>query len=407
MHAIADTKALVADGVISAEQAETIEIRAREAMVYLAVNTVLCLGILAATGGLIFWLQSPASVAIVGLLFLGFGLFILLNGNETLRMFGNAAALVGSGMLIGGASFELIDKYGEIAGPAMIVGGAVFALAAGWVFRAGTPSARFSTGAIFLMGLAMHLYGLAYFLSEHEVAGPLISGFYLYASVVLFAAGLMTDVRLVTASAIVPFAQALDTGTFYFHAAYVFYSPESTLSIIQMSLLIGGCVWVSARSAERTARHARVLAVMAFIVANLCALVGSLWGDLVGETIWGPGSNRYSSDMTLEEWNAAYSAFREQALYIPDEVYSILWAAALLALVFWAAHEAQRGLFNAALTFGGIHAYTQLFESFHDEPMAFAIGGLAAIPLAWGMWQLDRWIVAKRNPEPSAREHPK
>ena len=405
MHAIADTKTLVADGVISPEQADVIEVRAREAMVYLAVNTVLCFGILAATGGLIFWLKSPASVAIVGLLFLGFGLFVLLNGNETLRMFGNAAALVGAGMLIGGASFELIDKYGEIAGPAMIVGGAAFALAAGWVFRAGTRSARFSTGAILLMGLAMHLYGLGYLMSEHEVSGPLISVFYLYASAVLFCAGWMTDVRLVTATAIVPFGQALDTGTFYFHAAYVFYSPESTLSIIQMSLLIGGCIWISARSPERTARHARVLAVMAFIVANLCALVGSLWGDLVGETIWGPGS-RYSTDMSLEEWNVAYAAFRERTLYIPDEVYSVLWAAVLVALVFWAAHEAQRGLFNAALTFGGIHAYTQLFESFHDEPMAFAIGGLTAIPLAWGMWQLDRWIVAKRNPGPLVSEHP-
>ena len=37
----------------------------------------------------------------------------------------------------------------------------------------------------------------------------------------------MTDVRLVTALAIVLFAQILDTGTFYF-GAYVFYSPEQT-----------------------------------------------------------------------------------------------------------------------------------------------------------------------------------
>ena len=42
MHAIADTERLVTDGIITDEQARTIEARAREAMVYLAINTILC-----------------------------------------------------------------------------------------------------------------------------------------------------------------------------------------------------------------------------------------------------------------------------------------------------------------------------------------------------------------------------
>ena len=40
MHAIADTERLVADGVITADQARTIEVRARQAMVYLAINSI-------------------------------------------------------------------------------------------------------------------------------------------------------------------------------------------------------------------------------------------------------------------------------------------------------------------------------------------------------------------------------
>ena len=76
---------------------------------------------------------------------------------------------------------------------------------------------------------------------------------------------------------------------------------------------------------------------------------------------------------------------------------SVLWAAALAALILWSAHKAQRGLFNASVTFAGIHAYTQLFESFYDEPLAYVIGGIAAIPLAWSMWRLDHWIVARRE----------
>ena len=49
MHAIADTKSLVADGVIDARQAREIEVRARETMVALAINAILCFGIVAAT----------------------------------------------------------------------------------------------------------------------------------------------------------------------------------------------------------------------------------------------------------------------------------------------------------------------------------------------------------------------
>ncbi len=49
----------------------------------------------------------------------------------------------------------------------------------------------------------------------------------------------------------------------------------------------------------------------------------------------------------------------------------------------------RRGLFNAGMTFAGIHGYTQMLESFSDEPLAYVIGGLAAIPLAFGLWRLN------------------
>ena len=55
-------------------------------------------------------------------------------------------------------------------------------------------------------------------------------------------------------------------------------------------------------------------------------------------------------------------------------------------------------MYNAALTFAAIHAYTQFFESFWDQPLAYVIGGLTAIPLAWGMWRLNHWLVARTKP---------
>ena len=79
MHAIADTKSLVADGVIDARQAREIEVRARETMVALAINAILCFGIVAATAGLIFWLANAASVAVFGGLALTGGLLVFVS----------------------------------------------------------------------------------------------------------------------------------------------------------------------------------------------------------------------------------------------------------------------------------------------------------------------------------------
>jgi hypothetical protein len=395
MHTIADTKALVAEGVIPAHAARLIEARARETMVRLAVNGLLIFGILAATGGLILWLADAASVATVGGLALGLGVGVIWQGSALCRMFGHAAALIGAGMLIGGAALELADKYPEAAGwIGLLLGGAI-ALGCGWARRHGPDRTHVVAGAVLLMGVALHLWGLGHVLEDAALAGAPMVLFWLYAAAAIAAAGWFIDVRLVTALAIVPFAQALDTGTFYFHAAYVFYSPEATLSILQMGLLVGLGLWLAARLPERTGRHALTLVMLGFVVANLCALVGSLWGDVVGETIWGP--RRWSYAYTGHEtyW-AARDAFRETAFVIPAPAYAIGWAVALAALIGWAAHRNRRGLFNAAMTFAAIHAYTQLFESFGNEPLAWVIGGLVAIPLAWAMWRLNGWFLARR-----------
>ena len=400
MHAVADTERLVADGIITPSQAGEIELRAREAMIGLAVNAVLVFGILAATGGLIFWLASPLAVAIGGTLMLLCGLSVLLRGGAMLRMFGNAATLIGAGMLLGGGAVELLDKHPEMAGGLMVVAGAAIAVLSALALRRAREPARFSTAAILVMGLALHLGGLAYLVGRNEVSGFPISAYYLYTAVVLAWGGWRIDLRLVTALAIVPFAQMLDTSTFYFHAAYVFYSPEPTLSILQMGLLIAGCLWLAGRSDDRLARHARVLMVLAFVVANLCALVGSLWGDIVGEHIWGPGRYRYG-EMSYEAFTELREGFRASALVISQHVFTALWALALIAMLVWAGLRNQRGLFNAALTFAAIHAYTQLFESFWDEPLAYVVAGLTAIPLAWGAWRLNLWLRSRAAPPPS------
>lgn len=394
MHTLADTRQLTLDGIISPEQARIIDTRAREAMVAMGINTLLGAGIIAATLGTIFWLASAPAVAVFGSVLLGAGLLILARSGQVYRMFGNAAALIGAGMLIGGAGIELVDKYYGIAPWIMLPGGAVVALIAGRALLTGGLTTRFVQGAILLMGIALHLAGLGLMIEQFQLSGPLVAMAFGYSAVLLALAGWATDVRLVTALAIVPFAQMLSTSTSYFHASYVFMSPETSLSILQMSALVAGMIWLGSRVEDRTGRHTRILATMGFIVANLCALVGSLWGDVVGQTIWGPAYD-YNSEASYEQYEALREAYEAKALVISANAYSVLWAIALIGIIAWAARTNRRALFNAGVTFAAIHAYTQMFESFADEPLAYVIGGFAAIPLAWGMWRLNHWLAAR------------
>ncbi|MBS8271555.1 hypothetical protein DYI26_23045, partial [Halomonas litopenaei] len=187
-------------------------------------NSLLIAGILAATLGLVFLLASAASVAVCGGLFLGAGLLILRKGAALYRMFGNASALIGAGMLISGTAIELLDKIPDRAGILFALIGAVLAGLFFWRFRAGLVQLRFAYGAVLVMAAALHLVGVYGAADQFDLAGwpmPLIH-FYVFAAIA--ALGLTLDIRFITALAIIPFGQMLDTGTYYFTAAYVFYS---------------------------------------------------------------------------------------------------------------------------------------------------------------------------------------
>ncbi len=388
MTHVVQTEVLVKEGIITSDQGAIIARRSRQVMVALAINSVLSFGIFAAAAGFIGLLADALSVAIVGGLFLGVGATILVKTTDVYRMFGTASALIGAGMLTGGASIEVLDIFGEASGGlALMILGLAGAGITALIHRKGIEHTAFLTGSILLMTGAMHIGGLYIWASASEFSGAVVPVIHFYAAAAIFAVGMFIDVRLISALAIVPFAQMLDTGTFYWNAMYAFYSPETTLSIFQLSVAMAACVAVAGMLTDRYRRHTHIFGIMAFIVANLCFLVGSLWGDIVGSHIWGPGYRDYSED--YQSYSDARDAFEASALVISEHVYSIVWAVLLVIAAYWAAHTNRRGIFNAAMTFGGIHAYTQAFETFYDEPLAYVIGGLAAIPLAWGLWRLN------------------
>ena len=399
MAHVIQTEALIEEGIITSDQGDIIARRSRQVMVSLVINAVLCFGIIAAAIGFVFWLADALAVAIVGGLFLAIGAFVLVKADEIYRMFGNAAALIGAGMLSFGGMFDLVDKLGAQTGGLVLIGiGAVATLACSAAFLRSPSHARFLTGSLILMAASLHIGGIYIWGEAVQMSGLPVPMAHFYVTLLMIGLGLLIDVRVVTALAIVPFAQMLETGTFYWGAMYAFYSPESTLSIVQLSIAMAACIAVSGLLVERYRRHTHMFGIMAFIVANLCFLVGSLWGDVVGSHIWGPGSYRWNSDMDYSSYTEAREAFRNSTLVISEHVYSIVWAVLLIAAAFWSAHTNRRGIFNAAMTFGAIHAYTQAFETFYDEPLAYVIGGLAAIPLAWGLWRLNDNFESRNNP---------
>ena len=390
MPHVVQTEALVAEGVLSAEQGVIIAQRSRQVMVSLVISSILCFGIIAAAIGFVLWLVNALAVTIVGGLFLAGGAYVLVKTDAVYRMLGNAGALIGAGMLTFGAMFELIYKLGEqTGGIALIVIGAIALVATVYAHLRSPTHAQFLTGCLTLLAAVMNGTGIYLSIDVFGLSGLPVVLTHGYVAAGLIGLGMLIDVRLVTALAIVPFAQMLEAGTFYWSAMYAFYSPEPTLSILQLLAAMVVCIALAKVLSDRYRRHTHMFGIMTFIVANLCFLVGSLFGDTIGLTLWGPGQSSWRFDGNYEAYQAARDAFEANAIHISEHVYSIVWAILLVVAAAWSGHTNRRGIFNAAMTFGAIHAYTQAFETFYDEPLAYVVGGLAAVPLAWGLWRLN------------------
>jgi len=127
-------------------------------------------------------------------------------------MFGTASALIGAGMLTGGASIEILDGLGEQTGGLVLIGlGALGAALAAYFFKNGTERTSFLSGIILLMTGAMHLGGLYLWAGAAELGEVAVPLVHFYVAAATLAMGMFIDVRLITALAIIPFAQMLDT----------------------------------------------------------------------------------------------------------------------------------------------------------------------------------------------------
>ena len=211
MTQVIQTKQLLAEGILTEAQATEIMRRSRDTMLALVVNIVLTGGIIAASLGFVFWIADALGVALLGAAFLAIGLFTLLKADALYRLLGHAGTLIGAGMLFVGGAIELIDKYPDYADIIMIPAGVGIAGLAAWAFHKAPKTLRFSTGAMTIAGVAVHVTGLG--IALDDASGLPIAALYLYAAALIAAVGAFVNVRAVTALAIVPFAQVVESGS--------------------------------------------------------------------------------------------------------------------------------------------------------------------------------------------------
>ena len=80
---------------------------------------------------------------------------------------------------------------------------------------------------------------------------------------------------------------------------------------------------------------------------------------------------------------------------IPEPVFVVGWAVALLGAGIWAVRVNRRWLVNVVAVFAAIEFYTQWFERLGLEPVSVIVGGLLMLAFALGLWMFNRRLLAR------------
>jgi hypothetical protein len=205
-----------------------------------------------------------------------------------------------------------------------------------------------------------------------------------FAAILLFV--LAAAIRSAFLMALVPLALAgmLGSSTGYVHATYMLMVTEPTVTIAVFSLLALLAYLASKRVGRGYEGLALVFARVSLILVNFGFWVGSLWGDYPGES-WVHGDAYGAGAETADAWRA----WRAAALHLPDYVFVVAWAAAVVAVGVWAARAGRRWVVSTAASFGAINFYTQWFERLGAEPWAVILAGVGIVAIAVLLWRYN------------------
>ena len=177
--------------------------------------------------------------------------------------------------------------------------------------------------------------------------------------------GILVRSNLLIVLATLMLSASIGARTGYYHASYFLVIEEPLTTVILFSLFSLGLYHLSLRLPPRYESLAITSSRTGVFLVNFGFWVGSLWGE------------RGEKGVTI----------------IPDIVFAIAWAIALIATGIWGWRQNRRWVVNIVATFGGIHFYTQWFENLGASPGTLLIGGLLALGFAVGL----RIINSKMN----------
>jgi hypothetical protein len=192
-------------------------------------------------------------------------------------------------------------------------------------------------------------------------------GFAVAAAVTL---GLAIAIRSALLSALIVFLVAgmLGSSTGYDFATYSLMVQEPTITIAVFSLLALATYLLSLRLPADYESLAISFSRLSLVMVNFGFWIGSLWGDDPGHS-----------------WRGSETMHA----VIPNDVYVVGWAVALIAVGVWAARANRRFVVNTVATFGAIHFYTQWFERLGAEPLAILMAGVIVVAIAVGLWRYN------------------
>ncbi|MFP4169229.1 MAG: hypothetical protein ACLFSY_10375 [Desulfonatronovibrionaceae bacterium] len=192
-------------------------------------------------------------------------------------------------------------------------------------------------------------------------AGEGSPGSFLLVAAVYATAGILARSSLLAVLCVLALASCLGARTGYYHAAYFLGTKEPAWTVVLFTAFSIGIYHLSKRIPAAYQPMAVVGSRTGVFLVNLGFWIGSLWGDRI----------------------------LDKNMVIPDWIFALLWALALLTAGIWAWRRNLRTLLNIAAVFGAIHFYTQWFERLGASAEAVLIAGLLALGFAFGLKALN------------------
>jgi iron complex transport system permease protein len=191
---------------------------------------------------------------------------------------------------------------------------------------------------------------------------PLALAFVLVAALFAGCAALARSGLLAGLAVLMLFA-ALGGCGYYETGSYGLAVTEPLATVVLFSALALAAHLLSRRLAPEWERLAIIAARVSLFLANLGFWIGSLWGD----------------DL---DWLGTRSHPTVSA-----HDFAVAWAVLLVGTAIWAGRVDRRWVLNLAAAFGGIHFYTQWFETVGASPGSLLLGGMILLVCAVLLWR--------------------